>query len=177
MADYKLLSIVMKILNEVGDLKNIQPFNWSQSSANAYSFDIIDDVEVDILAGKVFFQSISQNDRNMIKFSPAIEIEKVPVIENVSYSVEGKTDQYMKSNFSLLIQIIKTVSDIVDHRIQQHPDTAFIFFEETKIGGTGNAQKIRLYQAILTKNLIPGYRGSKIGIGNLEGYCISPINK
>ena len=177
MADFKLLSILTEILTEVGDLKNIHPYNWSQTSVNTYSFDIDDNKNIEIATGRVAFYKLSQQERYTIKFSPAIEIEKVDTIENITYYINDTTDQAEKTDLSLLIHISKTVTDIVNDRIQNTVNTAFIIFEDMKTGELGSDQKMLFYKAIARQNLPTGYRGSKIMLGEIEGYCISPINK
>lgn len=176
MADSKLISILTEIITEVGDLQNIQPYEWSKISNNRYDFQV--EFNEDTLRGSVIFNRLSQNDISLIKFNPVIQPENADAIQNVTYSIEGEGSQYLKSDFKLLIRVLKTVSDIVEYHIQSTSNTIFVIFEETKSERIGSAQKSKIYQAIMTQNMLPGYRGSTVTYNNtITGYCISPIYK
>lgn len=176
MANSKLISILSEIITEVGDLQNIQPYQWSKINDTRYDFQIKREDET--FRCSVTFTVLSKNDISLIKFNPIIQPENADAIQNVTYSIEGEGSQYLKSDFKLLIRVLKTVSDIIEYHIQSTSNTIFVIFEETKSERIGSAQKSKIYQAIMTQNMLPGYRGSTITYNNtIPGYCISPIYK
>lgn len=175
MAGHKLISILAEIITEVGDLQNIQPLQWTKRSNLSYDFKL--SYKDNEYRGNVTFSELSREERSLMKFNPVVQPDKADSIFNVGYSIEGVASQHVITNFKILIQILKTVSDIVEHQIQTTPNSIFTIFEETKIDKLEPAQKSKLYQVIMTQNMLPGYRGSEVKYFNMTGYCISPIYK
>lgn len=175
MANTKLLTLLSEIITEVGDLQNIQSYQWTKKSDISYDFDVI--YGDDTLRGNVMLSKLSDEERSLMKFNPVVQPEKADSIFNIGYTIQGTSSQHIVTNFKVLIRILKTVSDIIEHQIQSFPNSIFTIFEESKTDKVEPAQKSKLYQAIMTQNMLPGYRGSEVKYFNMKGYSISPIYK
>jgi hypothetical protein len=175
MANTKLLTLMSEIITEVGDLQNIQPYQWTKKSDTRYDFNVI--YADDTFRGTVMLSKLSDEERSLMKFNPVVQPEKADSIVNMGYTINGTSSQHVVTNFKVLIRILKTVSDIIEHQIQSFPNSIFTIFEESKLDKVEPAQKSKLYQAIMTQNMLPGYRGSTVRYLNYQGYSISPIYK
>jgi len=155
----KLYRILKEILTEVGDLKNIVPFEHDLSRG---TFTVVyKNIEY---RGKVTFLQLNEKGLEPVKLPPVVDIRRFSTGFNIGYSVEGITSQFLKGDLKLLLTILKTVSLIVGDFIGRHPDPLFLIFAESKTGtGYEDSQKLLIYGEVLGKNIPQGFR-----IGEME---------
>jgi len=148
-----MISLVLeykKLVKEVGDLNNINSYNFIKNSSNKYSFKTEDKLGV-----IVTFTPFDENDCKELNISyPAY---------NISYFLEGVETQYQKTNYEYLIKILKTVFDISIDWINNNPKINNItLFASNKNKDTfltkTDPQKSKLYKIIFIKNInkLPG---------------------
>jgi len=107
-------TITESYIAEVGDLKNIVPYNYVKLGTFNYNFESnVGDVDVEI-------EKIPQSEE--IKFVTRSQIFNQKYdgqqLYNISFTVDGIDTQAVKSNLSELNRIIKTVTIIIDKFIQ-----------------------------------------------------------
>jgi len=151
-----LIKLLEEVVNEVGDLKNITSFDYKLREGG----------------GTFYFKFKHQKCKCTVDFTQTpTDINKSftlpPVVDHtnkdiiaIGYSIEGTDEQYLKTNYSLLLRILKTVVDIVKDSLHKHPeDSIFFMMAASKIGtGYEDPQKMNLYKLILQQNIPPGYR-------------------
>jgi hypothetical protein len=155
----KLLKLLAEVINEIGDLSNIESYNYNITDKGG-NFKTEDEYEVN-----VDITAWPPSLYKQFKFPPVVELNNNPIY-NIGYSIEGQGSQFMKSNYKILIKILKTVSLIVEHHINKldSQNPIFTLFAEDKKGkGHDDTQKTLIYKEILSKNLPPNYR---IGFGD-----------
>ena len=76
------------------------------------------------------------------------------------WDIEGTDEQYLKSNYRLLLRIIKTVTEIITDSLYRYPkDAIFVIMARDKTGrGYNDSQKMDLYKMVLQQNLSNMYR-------------------
>lgn len=156
MKNIKILKLLHEMINEVGDLKNIQPFNYNITNDGG-EFDAI--VNNKKLKVEVKFQKTPHDVKHLFKFPPSASPDHKEIY-NVGFSVEGNDEQFSKENYNILIRILKTVVDIIIKSLSKYPkDSIFTFFATSKIGkGYQDPQKLQLYKLIMQSNLPDGWR-------------------
>lgn len=155
----ELFELLSEIINEVGDLSNIEPYQFSLKDSGG-DFKTEEGYRVNVSLTKW----PSDLYKNFI-FPPIVEIEGKNIY-NIGYSIEGESSQFIKSNYKTLIKILKTVSLIVKHHIERLDSQTPIYtlFAEGKRGkGHEDKQKTLIYKEILSNNIPTGYR---IGFGD-----------
>ena len=165
----KIGQLLKEIINEVGDLTNIQPVPYDVSKGT-FTVDYLEKQ----YRGKVQFTRLDKKGLSLIKLPPIVDQTKIQVGYSIGYSIEGISSQAIKGDVKLLLSILKAVSEIVADHITKQPDAIYFIFAESKVeAGFNDPQKLKLYQHILGHNLPKGFRMGKAEIeGISEGIFI-----
>jgi hypothetical protein len=158
----KLLELLTDVIQEVGDLKNVQPFEFTLTNRGG-KFNI--DHQDKTFRVNVSLSLWGDEYRKWLDFPPIIDTTNKPIY-SVGYDIEGDDTQTFKGDVKTLIRIIKTVSEIVKDFInkKQSHNPIFVMFATGKRGESyEDQQKLNLYRAVLTQNLPQGWR---MGYGN-----------
>lgn len=170
---FKVFNLYRGIISEVGDLENIESYTYNKISDDHYKFDFEDEVK-----GDVSFEKAPSNVFSLIEFPPIAQAEKANGIYMVGYSINDNDAQYEKSSIGVLYKCLKTVVEIIDNFIINHPKCIIVFFENTKKDKVGIGQKLPLYYKISHSNIPSNYRTGVIhSIDNNKGIYIGPIFK
>lgn len=155
--EIKLITLLREVVNEVGDLKNITPYDYELTN-NGGKFTFVEDGEV--LNVEVKIEDITnQKEHFMI---PPVLNPKNKNLYNVSYTVNGNDRQFIKSNPHILIKILKTVTEIIKNIISKYENPIFVILAQNKIEGIKtDLQKFNYYKLILMQNIPTGYRYSE----------------
>jgi hypothetical protein len=156
MKDIKLLKLLHEMINEVGDLQNIQPFDYTITD-NGGEFDaFLNNEKVKV---ETTFTESPSNINHMFSFPPVISPNHKKIY-NIGFSIRNNDEQFSKENYHILIRILKTVVNIITDSLSKYPkDSIFVFFATSKIGkGFEDPQKMKLYKLIMQNNLPSGYR-------------------
>jgi hypothetical protein len=151
----KLIKLFEEIINEVGDLNNIPVFEYSlNSNGGTFDFEFKDDKA----ECRVSFTQMPTEVYHLIDLPPIVPRNKE--IISVGFDIEGTDEQYFKSNYRLLLRIIKTVAEIITDSLYRYPkDAVFIIMARDKTGrGSNDSQKMDLYKMVLQQNLPSMYR-------------------
>lgn len=140
----KLKILLEQVLNEVGDLDKITPYNFIKSSSNKYKFSTDDGLKISVVLDK-------WNDYLKDKFNLSEETY------NVSYSVGGDESQFKKESYSYLIKILKTIFDIIVKHLNDNKEiTGITLFAGNKDKNLflshSDTQKEKLYKIIFLNN-------------------------
>jgi hypothetical protein len=121
----KLIKLFEEIVNEVGDLNNIPVFEYSlNSNGGTFDFEFKDDKA----ECRVSFTQMPTEVYHLIDLPPIVPRNKE--IISVGFDIEGTDDQYLKSNYRLLLRIIKTVAEIITDSLYRYPkDAIFVVIE------------------------------------------------
>ena len=106
--------ITESYINEIGDLKNIIPYNYVKLDTFNYHFESnVGDVDVEVekipQSTKIKFVTKSQIFNEQYNGQP---------LYNISFTVDGLDTQAVKSNLSELNRIVKTVTIIIEKFVQ-----------------------------------------------------------
>lgn len=168
-----LITLLKEVINEVGDLENIHPYDYNLNNDGG-EFDIIlHDIKTKV---KVNITKSPDKLKPEFNFPPIISSNDKEVY-NVGFTVGNEDTQYSKEDYSILVKTIKTVVEIVKNSLNKYPkNIIFVFFAASKIGkGHQDPQKLKFYKIILQQNLPNGWRiGTSEFIGN-EFIFITPI--
>lgn len=147
---------LMRIINELGDLENIEVYPNKKITKNFTEFTTESGLECVV--------NISEIDTTSYEYG-LLKVDKLNLqnVKNVGYNVNGNQSQYKKSNFKELIKILKTVSNIVINNIKNDTSIDGLVFiaankDEKQILTKTDPQKDKLYKTIVVKS-----------IGNLQG--------
>jgi hypothetical protein len=157
-------------LREIGDLKNIHSYNFTQISPNKWEFN------TDFGRVEVYFSIFDPKDWGGFEVKHN-DYNYSQTIYNVTYSIDDVTSQIQKTNYKELLKIINTVVKIINIFIKQNSPYSLILAGEDKKGtGTSDKQKNTLYITIASQHLLPGYRISKTKITDpgfeIDGYIL-----
>ena len=151
MSPLKLVILLEEIMSKVGDKMLCYPIK--KINDLEYSFEIDQDLSV-----LVKF-TILDFDQNLLD---GVKIPNKPSIDNtynVGYIINGTDTQAKKLNYSALIKVLKTVSEVTIEFVKSHKNVeALLFLAMSKTGqpikgSYSDPQKYNLYKAILIKNL------------------------
>lgn len=161
----ELSGLLNEILHEVGDLKNINtlPYELNDNGGTFYF-----EYEHQKCKCNVMFTTVPKDINRSFVLPPIINSLHKQIIA-MGYSVEGTDEQYLKTNYRLLLTILKTVVNIINESISKYPqDSIFVAMATSKLGaGFNDPQKIKLYRLIAQQNLPTGYRmGEGTFLGN-----------
>jgi hypothetical protein len=159
-----LLVLLKETLNEIGDLNNIEPFPYILTSYGG-TFDI-EIPNYGVIDVRVVTEDVS-NFKQDFHFPPIINPEGKELI-NIAYSIDGTDSQFAKTNISLLMRILKTISEMINEILVKYEDPLFIIMASDKFGGVkSDPQKFKFYKLILRQNMPSGWR---IGEGKYIPY-------
>lgn len=159
-----LLETFGEIISEVGDLNKINPYSYNLTSMGGqFEFNYNNkDFLVEVNIKKVPLDMIHR-----FQFPPVVNSDE-KTLYNVEYTVNGHDLQFEKTDYSTLIKILKTISEIVHKQIAKLENPLLTFFSVDRKGSaTEDKQKNNLYRITLGKNLPSGWR---LGVGLIDGY-------
>ncbi len=149
--------IIESYINEIGDLKNIIPYEYNKQNDLKYSFTSnVGLVEVEI-------QDLSDFDGD-IKFITKSQIYqnnyRGQTLYNVSFTVDGLDTQAVQTNLGELNRIIKTVVLIIDGFISKIKPFGLFVSGANRESNKLDPDKIKntLWLSITQNANIPGYR-------------------
>lgn len=154
-------------LNEVGDLQNINPYSYKLNSMGGeFSFEHNDEV----LNGSVKIEKIPDDYKPLFKLPPTSNIESDNYY-NVDYNIEGDDIQFKKTNYSVLVKVMKTVSEIINKTIPKlgEKPILFVMASNTKHSDDDDIRKLKLYTSVIDKNL-PSDWVRRVGVVEKYGY-------
>jgi hypothetical protein len=165
----KISKLLKEVINEVGDLRNIVPLEYNKDN-NTF----IVPYKGHEYTGKVTFTFLNKQGLKLFKVPPVVNLDNIDTGYNIGYSIEGVASQFIKSNISLLLSVLKTVSIITGEFINKHPDAIYFIFAESKVGiGFDEKQKLGLYKHIVGQNIPQGFRIGEASIAGIaEGIFI-----
>lgn len=145
------MSLINKILKEVGDLKSINPFIFKKVNSLEY---IGGEDSANIFIKLVFVDKGYEADFRGI--FPGL-IEKLSTIYEVEFSVNDKASQAFKSDMKTYFRVLKTVSLMVGKFIEANKPDVLIFTgsEKGSDDGSGNNDNIKskMYKNIVINHL------------------------
>lgn len=149
----KLKALLYEVISEVGDMENINSYSFTKTSDKVYEFET------------------EQGDKVKVTFQVApLSILKIedPLVNkfiNIGFTISGSDTQFKKTTYSYLIKILKTITYVTDDYLKIN-QPKYLFLAATnksdeKSMNEFDDQKIRLYQAIMIKNInkLPEYNG------------------
>ena len=152
---FSLLEYYNSLINEVGNLDKIEPYPYVLNNGGGnFEFGFNDEkYKVGVTITMVPLKAIET-----LTLPPVAG--KTEYVFNIGYNIKGDDTQFMKTNFSTIIRIMKTFVDIIKDSLPKYPkDSIFIFTATSKIGkGFEDSQKMNLYKLILQQNMPVGYR-------------------
>lgn len=168
----KLAHLLKEIINEVGDLQNIQPLPYDLDKG---TFTV--PYREKEYRGKVTFTFLNEKGLSVFELPPVVDLSKIKTGFNIGYSIEGVSSQFIRGDAKLLFAILKTVSILVTEFIKKHPDSLYLIFGENKAGiGMEDPQKLAIYRQILGRNLPEGFRiGEASILKHIPGLFICKI--
>jgi len=155
------LSKIYRLLHEVGDLSKIDSYPFNVMALTTEFQTELDTVKVE-------FHPI--DFKNSIEYPPALILQDNIKGYNIQYSVSNIDTQYRKSDYTYLIKILKTVTDIIIETITKNDQKSgdklqniYCIGSISKIGNiTQDRQKDMIYKMIAKNHLPNGYRLSDI---------------
>lgn len=159
-----MMLILEKLLNEYGDLDNIKPYEFHRNYLFNYEFEIDSNLKV-----IVNFQTNFTKDELSSIGVTGIKFMSNQVF-NVGFSVSGIETQAIKSSYSTLIKMMKTITDICFDFIKHNEVHGLVFYATNKdlekMFVETDKQKSLLYMTIITKQLskLPGWNLKKINM-------------
>jgi hypothetical protein len=153
MSPLKLVILLEEIMSEVGDLDKMLSYPVKKINDLQYSFDINEDLSAVV---KFSTGDIDQNLLNGLKIPGNPSADNT---YNVGYIINGTDTQAKKLDYSTLIKVLKTVSEITIQFVKSHKQVeALLFLAMSKTGQPINGsysdpQKHNLYKDILIKKL------------------------
>lgn len=168
----KIVKLLNEVINEIGDLKNVNPYDFEQQSKYNYVFYTDDNIKVE-----VNFEVLDELSLKFLKFPPVAQKDKADGVYNVGFDVGGSTTQYKKTDITYFYKIIKTVSVIILDFLKQNPNSILTIVGEGKKGEIGDTQKSRYYLQSALQNLPSGYRIGEVGYGSSKGIYVGPVYK
>jgi len=177
-----LAVLISEIINEVGDLKNIETYPYTISKVSdefvgQFSSILPNGNTVEIETVLLTLDPASKID---IELPPVFEIDNPQILGfSIAYSIEGQDAQYDRTDLKTYVKIMATVVKIVKEIIIKNESTyykpLYIFTSTSKMGAMGTQDtKLKYYQAILNNNLPSGYR---MGKGRFAGMDIIALQK
>jgi hypothetical protein len=177
-----LISLISEMINEVGDLKNIEPYKytiskWKYGFIGKFKAILSSNDETPV---EVYLTEIDKRNKLDIELPSVFEVEDQRVIGfAIAYTIEGIDAQYEKSDLKTYTKIMATVISILKEVITKNEaiyyKPLYLFSSTSKEGVMGSVDtKLKYYQAILNYNLPPGYR---MGKGKFAGMDMIAIQK
>lgn len=167
----KLMSLLNENLLEIGDLKNITPYNISKIKDDKYKFEIEKGDVVDVK-----FTLIGESGVGNIDLAPIFKKSQLKKFYNLGYSIKGISTQAKTTNIQELLRIMSTLMFVVKDFLGNREDTCILIFEENKDESLGftKGQKGLLYKSLISQNLPKGHISGPAKFLDIEGLAISP---
>ena len=167
----KLLTILSENLLEIGDLRNIQPYEYAKRGNDFYEFESEDESYV-----TVEFYRLSPKEVKDTKFAQIVNKSKIDSYYNLGYKVDGVGAQAKQSDVKELLKILKTVLIISNEFLSNNKKSAILIFEDNKNQSLGitKGQKTVLYRATIEQNIPPGMVSVPAYYKDTEGLIIGP---
>lgn len=173
----KLLNLLNEILNEVGDLQNIKPyeFDYDPWESSFYTED------GDLVVMRV--EDDTDKLRSVLNISKVFE-KDINTIYNLSFDINGETTQAKKSTLKELIKILKTVSIFASEELQrinsgipknEKPILIIGAQSKTLKGLVNDPQKYQLYSKIISNILPSNYRMQDGKVENIPVMVIQRV--
>lgn len=163
---------LMRIVNELGDLENIEVYPNKKITKDFTEFKTESGLKC-----IVNISDIKKNDYGykLLKVDD-LNLEN---IKNVGYNINGNESQYKKTNFKELIKILKTVSDIVINNVKNDTSIDGLVFvaankDEKKILARTDPQKDKLYKTIVLSSMANQRLMDEIGNWKLKDFELAP---
>lgn len=152
---------IQQIINEIGDLSLIKPYEFKKLGAGKYEFIDVDNDIINLQISK-----IDNNRVRYIKDFPTVLLGKQG--REVFYTVNNIDTQFKTSNYSNLLRILKTIVEIVLEYVNTYI-VDYLFIKDTsKVSKDKNiTTKDKLYAAIIDKNLSDDWAYT---ISNIAGW-------
>ena len=167
----KLISLLNENLLEIGDLKNIVEYPYTNNGKLKYRFDIEGGDKVDVT-----FTLLTPLEVLRVDTPPIIDKSKIEYYFSLGYSIGGISTQAKKSNIREILKIMKTITKIIEKFKTHFPKSAIMIFEENKQEELGlvKGQKSILYKSVISQNLPKGYISGPVKFNKIEGIIIAP---
>lgn len=167
----KLTSLLNENLLEIGDLKNIIPYNVNKVRGDKYKFEIEEGGIIDVM-----FTLIVESQVEYIDLAPIFKKSQLKKFYNLGYSIKGISTQAKTTNIQELLRIMSTLMVVVKDFLENKEATCILMFEENKDESLGfiKGQKNLLYKSIISQNLPERYISGPAKFVNIEGLAISP---
>lgn len=152
-----------EIIKEIGDLENINPYEYTTVSSDNYLFNVGDDKV------NVYFEKMDLNQIQAMNDFLDKDFFKENTY-NVVYDIEGVQSQFTKSNYHVLVRILKTIMSIIIDFINNNDVDFLVFYSMDKTGQTmfkTDSQKTKLNKLIITQNInrLPGWKYRDVNLG------------
>jgi hypothetical protein len=162
----------ISIINEIGDLKNIETYPHELTNdGGEFTFEYNNKIH----SVKVVLFKLPEEYKSMLEFAPASKI-KGDNIYNIQYDVDDNDIQLIKSNYGLLIKILKTVSEIINKTIPKLGNNPILLLMTRDDENNDDVRKLNLYNTIISKNIPSGFKQTT-GTVKKYGYNFSVIYK
>jgi len=166
----KLISLINEMIEEIGDLSNIEPLprrgfnNWEVPGKDEETYKL----EMDISPVPLYSKAKYLN-----KIPPSYDTSED--LYHVSFAIENMDTQFMKTSPKILFRILKTVASEIKKSLSRAEDAdsnpILMIGAQSKLGlGKEDPQKLKLYKAIIAKNLPSGYRINSVKNFFDDGY-------
>lgn len=167
-----------KLITEIGDMSKIDSYPFTVMGLTTEFISEVGNIKVEFTRLVDF--------KSSIQYPPIMDLGVKIVGYNIQYTVEGTDMQFQKTNYSVLIKILKTVTDIILETILKNDNYSTENFQNiycigsvSKLGKLkSDDQKDLIYRQIAKYNLPIGYRIHEIKFKdiNIDGIGIT-INK
>lgn len=162
----KLIRLYERILSEVLDLKNINVYKFTSKSLNEYEFDA-NGWKCDVI-----FNSVKLNTE-LVQVPDKIKHLDGMLGYNLTYTVNDDDEQYKKSNLSVFLPIITTVTQICKKFTMATEPNFIVIFATDRFGGEGiDSAKDRIYRILAKKHAPNNYAITDISIDGDKGIII-----
>lgn len=156
----QLRILLEKVIKEVGDLENIKPYPYVNTSfTTEQGWKITTD-----------FQPYKLEDLKTLGIN--IEYHQPPIY-NVVFQVEGVESQFTKTNTSEYLKILKTVTQICYDFIRKNDPNGLTFFAANKNDidfMKSDPQKHKLYKLIVMKQLLKDNKYKMVDLDVYKGF-------
>lgn len=161
-----LTNILMEIINEIGDLKNIQPLE-----INGDKFQFIYNNKEHF--GKVSLEDVTEY-RKHFQFPDIIPNINDRNIVNIDYTIDNSDSRTFKSDYKMLVQILKTVVEILKDKIIDK-DTIYCIFNASRndLSIKNSNQKYMIYSTLLSNHLDETWISGEFKYFNQLGFFIT----
>jgi hypothetical protein len=182
-----LVSLVSEMVNEVGDLTNIEIYPYKtyvtgDGYAAKFTAALPNNTEVEVEA---LSQEVGDTHIQRLKLPPVFEKEnptETITVFNFEFTVGEDDAQFAKTDFRTFVRIVATVvkflKQIIVENEQSYYKPLYVIISTSKTGYTGTKDtKLDYYRAVLNNNLPPGYRMGRGMYDSMEVLAIQKIKE